>query len=77
MVGMIFVRKIIHLATKIFGSTYFNHILAGLFISHELVVDTQVVLLFVLLLKLMGDVVLCVPWLLPVKMPMVSPFFLE
>ena len=46
MVGMIFVRKIIHLATKIFGSTHFNHILAELFISKKSVVDTLEVLLF-------------------------------
>ena len=47
MVGMIFVRKIIHLATKIFGSTNFN---------------------------LGDDVVFFVPWLLPVTVPVGSPF---
>ena len=35
---------------------------------------TLVVLLFALLLELMGDVVLSVPWLLPVTVPMGSPF---
>ena len=35
MVGVVFVRKtIIHLATKIFGSTYFNHIPAEVVISY-------------------------------------------
>ena len=48
MVGMIFVRKIIHLATKIFGSTNFNHIPAELFISNKSVMDTLEELLFVL-----------------------------
>ena len=54
---MIFVRKVIHLATKIFGSTNFNHILAELFVSYKSVVDTLEVLLFALLLERIGDVV--------------------
>ena len=45
---MIFVRKIIHLATKIFGSTNYNHIPAEFVISYESIVDTLVVLLFAL-----------------------------
>ena len=72
--GMIFVRKIIHLATKIFGSTNFNHIFAEFFISYKSVVDTQEVLLLALLLELMGDVVFLVSWLLPVTVPVRSPF---
>ena len=72
--GMIFVRKIIHLATNIFGSTHFNHIPAEFLISYESIVDTLVVLLFALLLDLMGDVVFSVPWLLPVTVPVGSPF---
>ena len=39
MVGVVFVRKVIHLATKIFGSTAVNHVLAELFVSYESVVD--------------------------------------
>ena len=74
MVGMIFVRKIIHLATKIFGSTNFNHIPAKFVISYKSIVDTLVVLLFALLLELMGDVVFLVSWLLPVTVPVRSPF---
>ena len=46
MVGMIFVRKVTNLTTKIFGSTNFNHILAELFVSYKSVVDTQEVPLF-------------------------------
>ena len=66
--GMIFVRKVIHLATKIFGSTNFNHIPAEFDISYKSVVDTLEVL-FALLLELMGDVVFFVSWLLPVTVP--------
>ena len=55
MVGMIFVRKIIHLATKIFGSTNFNHIPAEFVISYKSIVDTLVVLLFAPLLELTGS----------------------
>ena len=36
--------------------------------------DTQEVLLFAFLLERMGDVVFSVPWLLPVTVPVVSPF---
>ena len=74
MVGVVFVRKVIHLATNFFCSTVVNHVLAELFVSYESVVDTQVVLLFALLLERIGDVVLPVPWLLPVTVPMGSPF---
>ena len=72
--GMIFVRKIIHLATKIFGSTNFNHIPAELVIAYKSIVDTLEVLLFAFLLELMGDVVISVSWLLPVTVPVRSPF---
>ena len=72
--GMIFVRKIIHLATNIFGSTHLNHIPAEFVISYESIVDTLVVLLFALLLELMGDVVFLVSWLLPVTVLLKSPF---
>ena len=72
--GMIFVRKIIHLATKIFGSTNFNHSTAELFISYSSVMDTLEVLLFALLFELMGDVVFLISWLLPVSVPVRSHF---
>ena len=48
-------------ATNVFGSTVVNHVLAELFVSYESVVDTQVVLLFALLLERIGDVVLFGP----------------
>ena len=72
--GMIFVRKIIHLATKIFGSNNFNQIPADFLISYKSVVDTLEVLLLALLLELMGDVVFLVSWLLSVTVPVGSPF---
>ena len=56
---MIFFRKIIHLATKIFVSIIFNHIPAEFVISHKLIVDTLVVLLFALLLELIACSILC------------------
>ena len=74
MVGVVFVRKVVHLATNFFGSTVVNHVLAELFASYESVVDTQEVLLFALLLERIGDVVLSVTWLLPVTVPVGSPF---
>ena len=74
MVGMIFVRKIIHLSTNFFVSTIFNHSITECFISYESIMDTLEELLFALLLELMGDVVLSVSWLLPVTVPVRSPF---
>ena len=75
MVGVVFFRKVTHVATNFFGSTVVNHVFAELFVSYELVVDTQVQLLFAFLLERIRDVVLAVPWLLPVTVPMGS-FFL-
>ena len=77
MVGVVFVRQVVHLATNFFGSTVVNHVLSELFVSHESVVDTQEVLLFALLLERIGDVVVSVPWLLPVTVPVGSPFLYE
>ena len=73
MVGMIFVRQIIHLSAKFCGSTNLNHSTAELFISFKSVMDTLEELLLALLQKV-GDVVLLVSWLLPVTVPVRSPF---
>ena len=62
------------LGDKIFGSTNFNHIPAEFLIAYKSIVDTLVILLFALLLELMGDVVFFVSWLLPVTVPVRSPF---
>ena len=72
--GMIFVRKIIHLVTKIFGSTNFNHSTAELFISYKSVMDTLEVLLLALLLELVGDVVFLVSRLFTVSVSVRSSF---
>ena len=48
---VVFVRKVIHLATNFFGSTVVGRVLAELFVSYDSVVDTQEVLLFALLLE--------------------------
>ena len=71
---VVFVRQVVHLATNFFSATGVKHVLAELFVSCESVVDTQIVLLFALLLERIGDVVLSVPWLLPVTVPVGSPF---
>ena len=71
---VVFVRQVVHLATHFLSSTGIKHVLAELFVSYESVVDTQVVLLIALLLERIGDVVLSVPWLLPLTVPVGSPF---
>ena len=58
---MVFVRKIIHVATNFFGSTVVNHVLAELLASYESVVDTQIELLFAFPLERIRDVVLVIP----------------
>ena len=72
MVGTIFVRKIIHGATDILGSTHPNHTPAEFVISYKSIVDTPDNT-FALRLELMGDVVFLVSWLLPVTVPVRSP----
>ena len=67
-VGVVFVRQFVHFTTYFFIAVNVNHVLAELFVSYESVVDTQEVLLFALLLVRIGDVVLSVPWILPVTM---------
>ena len=50
--GVVFVRQGHPFGkTNFFGSTVVNHVLAELFVSYESVVDTQVVLVFALLLE--------------------------
>ena len=72
---VVFVRQVVHLVTHFLSATGVKHVLAELFVSYEPVVDTQVVvLIFALLLERIGDVVLSVPWLLPITVPVGSPF---
>ena len=51
-----------------------NHNPSKFVISYKSIVDTLEVFLFALLLELMGDVVFLVSWLLPVTVPVGSPF---
>ena len=71
---MIFVRKIIHLATKIFVSTIFNHSTAKWFISYKSVMDTLEEPLLARLFQLIGDEVFLVSRLLTVSVSVRSSF---
>ena len=51
-----------------------KHVFAELLVSDEPVVDTHVELLLAFLLEQIRDVVLVIPWLLPVTVPVGSPF---
>ena len=74
---VVFVRHFVHLATHFLSAANVNHVLAELLVSDEPVVDTQVELLLAFLLERIRDVVLVIPWLLPVTVPVGSPFLYE
>ena len=74
MVGMIFVRKNIHLSTSIFVSTIFNHSIAECFISYESIMVTLEELLLALLLQLVGRIIFPVSRLLTISMSVRSSF---
>ena len=74
MVGMIFVRKSIHLSTNIFVSIVFNHSIAELFISYAPVMDTLEELLLALLLQLVGNETLPVSLILTISVSVRSSF---
>ena len=57
-----------------FIATDVKHILAELLIADEPVVDTQEVLLLAFLLERIRDEILVILWLLPVTVPVGSPF---
>ena len=71
---VVFVRQFVHLATNFFSSTVVKHSLAEFLVADEPVVDTQELLLLAFLLERIRDEVLVIPWLLPVTVPMGSPF---
>ena len=71
---VIFVRQFVHLTTYFFSVTDVKDILAELLAADEPVVDAQEVLLLAFLLERIRDVVLVIPWLLPVTVPVGSPF---
>ena len=70
---VVFIRHCVHLTTHFFSATDVKHVLAELLVSDEPVVDTQIEL-FAFLLERILDVALVVPWLLPVTVPLGSPF---
>ena len=70
----VFVRQFVHLATHFLRATGAKHILAEFLVADEPVVDTQEVLLLAFLLERIRDVVLVIPWLLPITVPVGSPF---
>ena len=73
-VRVILVRQFVHLTTYFFTATQFNHVLAESFITDEPVVNTQEMFLLAFLLERIRDVVLVIAWLLPVAVPVGSPF---
>ena len=73
-VRVIFVRQLVHLTTYFFIATQFNHVLEESFITDESVVSTQEMSLLAFLLERIRGEVLVIPLLLPVAVPVGSPF---
>ena len=71
---VVFVRQFVHLTTYFFIAANVKHIIAELFIADEPVVNTQEISLLAFLLERIRDEVLVIPWLLPVTVPVESPF---
>ena len=71
---VLFVRQFVHLATHLLSATGVKHVLAELLVTDEPVVNTQEELLLAFLLERIRDVVLVISWLLPVTVPVGSPF---
>ena len=72
---VVFVRQFVHFTTYFFSATDVKHILAELLVADEPVVDTQEELLLAFLLERIRGEVLVIPWLLPVTVPVETPFF--
>ena len=73
-VRVILVRQFVHLTIYFFTATQFNHVLAESVITDEPVVNTQEISLLAFLLERIRDEVLVIPLLLPVAVPVGSPF---
>ena len=71
---VVFVRQFVHLTTYFFIAANVNHVLAGLFITDEPVVNTQDMSLLAFLLERSRGEVLVIPLLLPITVPVGSPF---
>ena len=72
--NFLFVRQFVHLTTYFFIAANVKLVLAELLVADEPVVDTQEVLLLTFLLERVRGEVLVIPWLLPVTVPVGSPF---
>ena len=73
-VRVVFVRQFVHLTTYFFIAVNVKHVLAELLVADEPVVNIQELFLLAFLLERVRDVVLVIPWLLPVTVPVGSPF---
>ena len=71
---VVFVRQFVHLTTYFFTATQFNHVLAESLITDEPVVNTQEISLLAFLFERIRDEVLVFSLLLPVAVPVGSPF---
>ena len=70
---MVFVSQFVHLAAHFLRATGVKHVLVELLVSDAPVVDTQEILLLAFLLERIRDEAF-VTGLLPVTVPVVSPF---
>ena len=75
-VRVILVRKFVHLTNHFFSATQFNHGLSESCITDEPVVNTQEISLLAFLHERIRDEVLVIPRLLPVAVPVGSPFLM-
>ena len=73
-VRVVFVRQFVHLTTYFFTATQVDHVFAESLIADEPVVNTQEVSLLAFLCERIRDEVLVIPRLLPVAVPVWSPF---
>ena len=73
-VRVVFDPQFVHLTTHFFSAPDVKHVLTELLVSDERVVDTQVELLLAFLLERVRNEVFIIPWLLPITVPMGSPF---
>ena len=73
-VRVVFVRQFVHLTTYFFIAANVNHVLAELLVADKPVVDTQEELLLAFLLERVCGEVLVITRLLPVTVPVGSPF---
>ena len=73
-VRVVLVRQFVHLTTYFFTATQFNHVLAELVVADEPIVNAQEFSLLAFILELIRDVVLVIPFFLPVAVTVGSTF---